>query len=166
MKIRKNALTLVLAASGCLIGEAVSAVELPQQMLPKYDVSANINRAMFNQKQTVFKISQNTVTESAGTWDKTKDVSNDTWKATKDGTAKAGDAVAEKSGDAWEATKEGTAKAWDKTKDVSSDAWEATKDGTAKAGDTVAEKSGDAWEATKEGTAKAWDKTKEALSGD
>lgn len=48
-------------------------------------------------------------------WEKTKEVGND----------------------AWEATKEGSAKAWEKTKEISNDAWEATKEGVAKAKDAV-----------------------------
>ena len=144
MKTGKNVLTLVLAAVGGLGCECASASEFSQTMTLKTDavLSVNVGRRMFNPSQGVFKMSQNNTTESAG-WDKTKEVSGNAWDATKEGTAKAGNAVAEKSGDAWEATKEGTAKAWDKTKEVS----------------------GDAWDATKEGTAKAWDKTKEAVSG-
>lgn len=134
MKTGKNILTLVLAAISSLGCECASASEFSQTMTLKTDavLSINAGRRMFNPSQGVFKMSQNNTTESAGAWE-----------ATKEGTAKAGSAVAEKSGDAWEATKEGSAKAWDKTKEVS----------------------GDAWEATKEGTAKAWDKTKEAVSG-
>jgi len=82
--------------------------------------------------------------EPATMWDKTRDVSED----------------------AWDATKEGSARAWDKTKEVSSDAWDATKEGSAKAWDKTKEVSSDAWDATKEGSARAWDKTKGMVQGE
>ena len=59
--------------------------------------------------------------DSATTWDKTKEVSGETWEATKEGSAKAWDKTKEVSGDAWEATKEGSASAWDKTRDMTQD---------------------------------------------
>jgi len=78
------------------------------------------------------------VEEPATMWDKTREVSGDTWEATKEGSARAWDKTKEVSGDAWDATKEGSARAWDKTKEVSGDAWDATK-----------EVSGDAWDKTR-----------------
>jgi len=95
------------------------------------------------------------VEEPATMWDKTREVSGDTWEATKEGSARAWDKTKEVSGDAWDATKEGSARAWDKTKEVSGDAWDATKEGSAKA-----------WEKTKEVSGDAWDKTRGMVQGE
>jgi hypothetical protein len=61
------------------------------------------------------------------TWDKTREVSSETWDATKAGSAKAWDKTREVSGEAWDATKAGSAKAWDKTREVSGEAWDKTR---------------------------------------
>jgi len=67
--------------------------------------------------------------EEPGTlWDKTKEVSADTWDATKEGGARAWDKTREVSGDVWDATRDGSARAWDKTREVSGDVWDKTTD--------------------------------------
>ena len=61
-------------------------------------------------------------------WNKTKDVGEDVWMATKDGTTKAWNKTKELSGEAWTVTKEGSTKVWHKTKEIGSDAWDITKE--------------------------------------
>ena len=65
---------------------------------------------------------------SSHIWNKTKNMSEDVWTATRDGTAKAWDKTKELGGEAWAVTKEGSAKVWHKTKEIGSDAWDITKE--------------------------------------
>ncbi len=65
---------------------------------------------------------------SAHIWNKTKNMSEDVWTATKDGTAKAWDKTKEFGSEAWTVTKEGSAKVWHTTKEMGADAWTITKE--------------------------------------
>ncbi|MEE6208093.1 MAG: hypothetical protein VZR95_08585 [Alphaproteobacteria bacterium] len=65
---------------------------------------------------------------SAHIWNKTKNMGEDVWTTTKDGTVKAWDKTKELGSEAWSATKEGSAKVWHKTKEMSHDAWNITKE--------------------------------------